>query len=293
MSNAAEMDAQEIINYIATAPKKTPVKLYVREKPGMKVQWGNAHVYGGRRGKTVFGDWDELKAILDANADSIDYYDVENDCRNSAVPMLDLKGINARIEPGAIVRDRVEIGDRAVIMMGAIINIGSVIGEGSMIDMGAVLGGRATVGKNCHIGAGTVLAGVVEPASATPVIIEDDVMIGANAVVLEGVHVGKGAVVAAGAVCVEDVPAGAVVAGVPAASSRCATRRPTARLASKRAYASFNSYAVLTNRVFADVCSTCGAMSATKPKTKKAETPSGLRPSSSQGSVVFNHGGSL
>ena len=216
MSNAAEMDAQEIINYIATAPKKTPVKLYVREKPGMKVQWGNAHVYGGRRGKTVFGDWDELKAILDANADSIDYYDVENDCRNSAVPMLDLKGINARIEPGAIIRDRVEIGDRAVIMMGAIINIGSVIGEGSMIDMGAVLGGRATVGKNCHIGAGTVLAGVVEPASATPVIIEDDVMIGANAVVLEGVRVGKGAVVAAGAVCVEDVPAGAVVAGVPA-----------------------------------------------------------------------------
>ena len=198
MSNAAEMDAQEIINYIATAPKKTPVKLYVREKPGMKVAWGDAHVYGGRRGKTVFGDWDELKAILDANADSIDYYDVENDCRNSAVPMLDLKGINARIEPGAI------------------INIGSVIGEGSMIDMGAVLGGRATVGKNCHIGAGTVLAGVVEPASATPVIIEDDVMIGANAVVLEGVRVGKGAVVAAGAVCVEDVPAGAVVAGVPA-----------------------------------------------------------------------------
>ena len=220
MSNAAEMDAQEIINYIATAPKKTPVKLYVREKPGMKVQWGNAHVYGGRRGKTVFGDWDGLKAILDANADSIDYYDVENDCRNSAVPMLDLKGINARIEPGAIIRDRVEIGDRAVIMMGAIINIGSVIGEGSMIDMGAVLGGRATVGKNCHIGAGTVLAGVVEPASATPVIIEDDVMIGANAVVLEGVHVGKGAVVAAGAVCVEDVPAGAVVAdGQPAAAA--------------------------------------------------------------------------
>lgn len=99
MSNAAEMDAQEIINYIATAPKKTPVKLYVREKPGMKVQWGNAHVYGGHRGKTVFGNWDELKTILVANADSIDYYDVENDCRNSAVPMLDLKGINARIEP--------------------------------------------------------------------------------------------------------------------------------------------------------------------------------------------------
>ena len=211
-----EMNAQEIIDFIAKAEKKTPVKLYVREKPGMKVDWGQAHVYGGKKGKTVFGDWVDLKPILDDNADAIDYYDIENDCRNSAVPMLDLKGINARIEPGAIIRDRVSIGDNAVIMMGAVINIGAVIGEGTMIDMGTILGGRATVGKHCHIGAGTVLAGVVEPASATPVIIEDDVMIGANAVVLEGVHVGKGAVVAAGAVCVEDVPAGAVVAGVPA-----------------------------------------------------------------------------
>ncbi len=224
MSNAAEMDAQEIIDYIATAPKKTPVKLYVREKPGMKVQWGNAHVYGGRRGKTVFGDWDELKAILDANADSIDYYDVENDCRNSAVPMLDLKGINARIEPGAIIRDRVEIGDRAVIMMGAIINIGSVGGLYPDLSRTAYGVSKAAIhfltkdiavqyarqGVRCN----AVLPGFT--ASATPVIIEDDVMIGANAVVLEGVRVGKGAVVAAGAVCVEDVPAGAVVAGVPA-----------------------------------------------------------------------------
>ena len=85
-----------------------------------------------------------------------------------------------------------------------------------MIDMGAVLGGRATVGRRCHVGAGAVLAGVIEPASATPVIVEDDVLIGANAVVIEGVHIGRGAVVAAGAVVVSDVPANAVVAGCPA-----------------------------------------------------------------------------
>jgi tetrahydrodipicolinate N-acetyltransferase len=101
-------------------------------------------------------------------------------------------------------------------MMGASINIGAVIGEGTMIDMNVVLGGRATVGKNCHIGAGTVLAGVVEPPSAQPVIIEDDVLIGANCVVLEGVKVGKGAVVAAGAVVIDDVPPNTVVAGTPA-----------------------------------------------------------------------------
>ena len=100
-------------------------------------------------------------------------------------------------------------------MMGAILNIGAVVGAGTMIDMGAVLGGRATVGKHCHIGAGTVLAGVIEPRAA-PVVIENEVVIGANAVVLEGVRVGEGAVVAAGAVVVEDVPAHTVVAGVPA-----------------------------------------------------------------------------
>ena len=161
-------------------------------------------------------DWKVVGEVLKDNMDKIQDFVVENDCRNSAIPLLDMKNINARIEPGAIIRDMVEIGDNAVIMMGAVINIGAVIGDGTMIDMGAVLGGRATVGKNCHIGAGTVLAGVIEPPNATPVVIEDNVVIGANAVVLEGCRVGKGAVVAAGAVVIEDVPAGAVVAGVPA-----------------------------------------------------------------------------
>ena len=216
------MDAQEIINFIATAPKKTPVKVYVREHEGPEVDYGDARVFGTPEGRVVFGDWDDLREALDAGLASgvIEDYVVEGvqhaDARNSGVPLLDVKGVHARIEPGAIIRDKVEIGDNAVIMMGGVMNIGSIIGEGTMIDLGAVLGGRATAGKHCHIGACTVLAGVVEPASATPVIIEDDVLIGANAVVLEGVRVGKGAVVAAGAVCVEDVPAGAVVAGVPA-----------------------------------------------------------------------------
>lgn len=210
------MDAQRIIDFIANAEKKTPVKLYVRLQPGAQVDWGTARVYGTPEGAVVFGDWSELAPVLEAHADIIACCDVENDCRNSAVPLLDLTGVNARIEPGAIIRDRVSIGDGAIIMMGAIINIGAEVGAASMIDMGAVLGGRAIVGARCHIGAGTVLAGVVEPASAAPVRIDDDVMIGANAVVLEGVHVGAGAVVAAGAVVVADVPAGAVVAGVPA-----------------------------------------------------------------------------
>ena len=213
------MNAQEIIDYIANSEKKTPVKVYINTTG--PVDFGSAQVFGSANAQgggsyVVFGDWSELGPILEANADRITDTVVENDRRNSGVPLLDLKGVQARIEPGAIIREKVEIGEGAVIMMGAVINIGAVIGKGTMIDMGTVLGGRAMVGERCHIGAGTVLAGVVEPASATPVVIEDEVVIGANAVVIEGVRVGRGAVVAAGAVVIEDVPAGAVVAGSPA-----------------------------------------------------------------------------
>jgi len=207
------MDANEIIKFISEAKKKTPIKVYV--KGGEGVEFPNCKVFGASD-RIVFGDWTDIEPVLEANKSQIEDYVIENDARNSAVPLLDLKGIAARIEPGAIIREGAEIGDGAVVMMGAIINIGAVVGAGTMVDMGAILGGRATTGKNCHVGAGAVLAGVIEPPSAKPVILEDDVLVGANAAVLEGVHIGKGAVVAAGAVVVDDVPAGAVVAGVPA-----------------------------------------------------------------------------
>ena len=207
------MNAQEIIEYIRTSEKKTPVKVYVWEE--QPVEFPNCQVFPAAPGcKIVFGDWKDVAPVLEAN--QFRHLEIENNCRNSAIPMLDLKNVPARIEPGAIIREQVEIGKNAVIMMGAILNIGAVVGEGTMIDMGAVLGGRATVGKNCHIGAGTVLAGVVEPASATPVIVEDNVLIGANAVVIEGCRIGRDAVVAAGAVVINDVEPGTVVAGCPA-----------------------------------------------------------------------------
>ncbi|TDL35203.1 2,3,4,5-tetrahydropyridine-2,6-dicarboxylate N-acetyltransferase [Jeotgalibacillus sp. S-D1] len=212
-----QMDANEIISYIQNAKKSTPVKVYLKGENLDNISFGeSAQTFITGNTGVVFGEWSELSAVIEENKTNIIDYVVENDRRNSAIPLLDLKHIKARIEPGAIIRDQVEIGDNAVIMMGASINIGSVVGEGTMIDMNVVLGGRATVGKNCHIGAGSVLAGVIEPPSAQPVIVEDDVVIGANAVVLEGVTVGKGAVVAAGAIVIENVPPYTVVAGTPA-----------------------------------------------------------------------------
>ncbi|WML51854.1 2,3,4,5-tetrahydropyridine-2,6-dicarboxylate N-acetyltransferase [Neobacillus sp. PS3-12] len=210
------MDANEIISFIANSKKATPVKVYLKGELN-DIDFGkDSKVFINGSTGVVFGDWADINTAIESNQAKIEDYVVENDRRNSAIPLLNTKNIKARIEPGAFIRDQVEIGDNAVIMMGAVINIGAVIGEGTMIDMGAILGGRATVGKNCHIGAGTVLAGVIEPPSAKPVVVEDDVLIGANAVVLEGITIGKGAIVAAGAVVIDDVPPYTVVGGTPA-----------------------------------------------------------------------------
>lgn len=215
MSDLQFTDPYELAKFIKNATKQTPVKAYISgDLTGVTAE--DIHLFGSQSFYFAVGDAEKIHAFLETNKANIHDVYVENDRRNSAVPLLDLTTVDARIEPGSFIRDQAVIGKNAVVMMGAVINIGAVVGEESMIDMGAILGARATVGKKAHIGAGAVLAGVLEPPSATPVIIEDHVLVGANAVVLEGVRVGEGAVVAAGSVVTEDVPAGAVVAGSPA-----------------------------------------------------------------------------
>ncbi len=212
------MDYQTIRDIIANAKKTTPVRVYVRHDGELDVEAGeDLLVFPTGAGTTILvGDWDAVRPVLERESLKIRYHHLDNDRRNSAVPLLDLKRIPARIEPGAFIREGAQIGERVIVMMGAVINIGAVVGDGTMVDMNAVVGARALVGRDCHIGAGAVLAGVLEPPSAEPVVIEDEVLIGANAVVLEGCRVGRGTVVAAGAVVVDDLPAGVVVAGQPA-----------------------------------------------------------------------------
>lgn len=208
------MNTEEIINLISNSKKVTPVRAFV--KGNLKgIDFRNIEFFGDEKFGILFGEYEDVMNLIKSNSE-IEGYHLEILARNSAIPLSDISKYNARIEPGAIIREMVEIEDGAVIMMGAVINIGAKIGKGTMIDMNAVIGGRAMIGANCHIGAGAVIAGVIEPPSATPVVIEDNVLVGANAVVLEGVHVGKGSVVAAGSVVIEDVSGYHVVGGIPA-----------------------------------------------------------------------------
>lgn len=208
-------DAYEIAKYIKDSEKQTPVKVYI--SGDIKIDKNDKYKVFGHEGSYILiGDYKTIMDDVDTFKSSIYDIHVEYDRKNSAIPLYNFLHAEARIEPGALIRDMVTIEKNAVIMMGAVINIGAVVGEGSMVDMNAVIGARGILGKNVHLGACSVVAGVLEPPSATPVIIEDDVLIGASSVILEGVRVGKGSVVAAGSVVTKDVPPGVVVAGSPA-----------------------------------------------------------------------------
>lgn len=208
------MDTLEIINYIKNSKKSTKAICYVNGK--IKRKSDKIFILKEKSLAILIGELDEINKVLVENKKWISNYYIDVDRRNSKVPLLDITKVNARIEPGAIIRDLVEIGDNAVIMMGAVINIGAKIGSETMIDMNAVIGGRAEIGSRCHIGACSVIAGVIEPVSSKNVVIEDDCLIGAGSVILEGVRVGKNSVVGAGSIVLKDVEPGSVVAGNPA-----------------------------------------------------------------------------
>jgi tetrahydrodipicolinate N-acetyltransferase len=211
------MNYKQIAELISKSKKRTPAKVFVQgnfREENFRKQGFQA--FGQGSFWVLVGDYSDIEKWMKRNKTKIRDCYVEVSGRNSALPLLDLRKVEARVEPGAVIREGARIGKDCVVMMGAVINIGAEVGRGTMVDMNAVLGARAIIGKNCHIGAGAVIAGVLEPPSKKPVVVGDNVLVGANAVVLEGVRIGKGSVVAAGAVVIKNVPPGVVVAGVPA-----------------------------------------------------------------------------
>lgn len=106
-----------------------------------------------------------------------------------------------RMVPGGTsIRAGVHLEPGVVVMPPSFINVGAWIGAGSMVDSHVLVGSCAQIGARVHLAAGAIIGGVLEPAGARPVIVEDDAFIGGGVGLYDGVLVGHGAVVAAGVI---------------------------------------------------------------------------------------------
>ncbi len=114
---------------------------------------------------------------------------------------------NVRLVPGgSAVRDGAYLAPSVIMMPPAYVNIGAYVGAGTLIDSHALVGSCAQVGERVHISAAAQIGGVLEPAGALPVIIEDDVLLGGNTGVYEGCIIKRRAVLATGVVLTGSTP---------------------------------------------------------------------------------------
>ncbi len=112
-----------------------------------------------------------------------------------------------RIVPGgSSIRDGAYIAPGVVCMPPMFVNAGAYVDEGTMIDSHALVGSCAQIGKRVHLSAAAQIGGVLEPAGAMPVIIEDDVIVGGNCGVYEGTIVRERVVLASGVIITGSTP---------------------------------------------------------------------------------------
>ena len=112
-----------------------------------------------------------------------------------------------RIVPGgSSVRSGAYVAPSVVCMQRMFINVGAYVDEGTMVDSHALVGSCAQIGKRVHLSAAAQIGGVLEPVNASPVIIEDDVLIGGNCGVYEGTQVRARCVLGAGTILTRSTP---------------------------------------------------------------------------------------
>jgi 2,3,4,5-tetrahydropyridine-2-carboxylate N-succinyltransferase len=117
----------------------------------------------------------------------------------------DYAASGVRVVPGASARWGSFL-DTGVICMPSYVNIGARVGAGTMVDTWATVGSCAQIGEQVHLSGGVGIGGVLEPAQAAPVIIEDEVMIGSRCMITQGARVGRGSVLGEGTILNPSIP---------------------------------------------------------------------------------------
>ena len=143
-----------------------------------------------------------LGALENSNAGALSFVD-----KHTYPARLFSAADGVRVVPGgSSVRAGAYVARGVVCMPPMYINVGAYIDEGTLVDSHALVGSCAQVGKRVHLSAAAQIGGVLEPVNASPVVIEDDVLVGGNCGVYEGTIVRKGAVLAAGAILTRGTP---------------------------------------------------------------------------------------
>lgn len=156
-------------------------------------------------GEWVVNSWVKVGILTIFKNSNLTDFSVNNEFRFFDKDLLNLKPLTledgVRLVPGgSSIRTGSYVAPSVICMPPMYINIGAHVDEGSMIDSHALVGTCAQVGKRVHLSAASQIGGVLEPAGARPVIVEDDVMIGGNCGVYEGVMIKRRAVLGTGVI---------------------------------------------------------------------------------------------
>jgi 2,3,4,5-tetrahydropyridine-2-carboxylate N-succinyltransferase len=163
-----------------------------------KVDCGELRVCEKTESGWQTNDWVKKAILLYFKIQKMTLIETEHWNFYDKIPLKKWNGSEGvRVVPQALVR----IGsfvEKGAILMPSYINIGAYVGAGTMVDTWATVGSCAQIGANVHLSGGVGIGGVLEPAQAQPVIIEDDCFLGSRCIVVEGVHLEKGVVLGAG-----------------------------------------------------------------------------------------------
>jgi 2,3,4,5-tetrahydropyridine-2-carboxylate N-succinyltransferase len=152
-----------------------------------------------RNGEWEANGWVKQGVLLNFGIRNISEYEYGDVAYNDVLPLADTDDYGDRgsrnTPNGTVVRRGASIGEDVIMMSPSFVNIGAHVGDGTLVDSCDTVGSCAQIGSNVKLGANTLIGGVLEPVEGAPVVVEDDVSLGAGCRVTSGFVVGEGSVV--------------------------------------------------------------------------------------------------
>jgi len=160
----------------------------------------------GTEGEIVVHEWLKKAILLLFRLRSVETTEVGPFEFSDKLPLKrGYAAAGVRVVPGASARWGSHLA-RGVILMPSYVNIGARVGEDTMVDTWATVGSCAQIGARVHLSGGVGIGGVLEPPNATPVVVEDDVLVGSRCMVTQGARIGQGAVLGEGTILNPTIP---------------------------------------------------------------------------------------